>query len=150
MVLVPLDTPGVKVERMLETMGFLDPPGGHGEVSFTDVRLPAGAIIVVDECQKYMPARRGAADAPQWIKDLSTHRHLGLDFILISQHHTDASKRAAKTYDSAIAMHAKLEILRCSQWAIPSVDGIHRTMNWNCDSPQKPELSVKPSQVTVT
>jgi uncharacterized membrane protein len=32
--------------------------------------------------------------------------------ILISQHHTDASKRAAKSYDSAIAMHAKLEILR--------------------------------------
>jgi acyl-CoA dehydrogenase len=45
MVLVPLDAPGVKVERMLSTMGFMDSPAGHGEVSFTDVRLPSNAII---------------------------------------------------------------------------------------------------------
>ncbi len=45
MVLVPLPTPGVKVERMLSTMGFHDAPGGHGEVSFSDVRLPTSAII---------------------------------------------------------------------------------------------------------
>ncbi|HXA55226.1 MAG TPA: acyl-CoA dehydrogenase family protein [Solirubrobacteraceae bacterium] len=45
MVAVPLDTPGVKVERMLAAMGFDDAPGGHGEVSFTDVRLPASAIV---------------------------------------------------------------------------------------------------------
>jgi acyl-CoA dehydrogenase len=45
MVLVPLSTPGIKIERMLTTMGFYDAPGGHGEVSFADVRLPASAII---------------------------------------------------------------------------------------------------------
>jgi acyl-CoA dehydrogenase len=45
MVLVPLPTPGVRVERMLSTMGFHDAPGGHGEVSFSDVRLPASAIV---------------------------------------------------------------------------------------------------------
>ena len=45
MVLVPRDTPGVEVERMLTTMGFLDAPGGHGEVTFDDVRVPREAVI---------------------------------------------------------------------------------------------------------
>jgi acyl-CoA dehydrogenase len=45
MVLVPRATAGVQVDRMLSTMGFHDAPGGHGEVSFTDVRLPASAIV---------------------------------------------------------------------------------------------------------
>ena len=45
MVCVPRDTPGVEVVRMLDTMGFLDAPGGHGEVRFDDVRLRRDAII---------------------------------------------------------------------------------------------------------
>jgi acyl-CoA dehydrogenase len=44
-VAVPMDTPGVTVERLLPAMGYLDAPSGHGEVTFTDVRLPADAIV---------------------------------------------------------------------------------------------------------
>src|SRR5690554_4375477 len=45
MVLVPRNSPGVSVTRMLKTMGMYDEPYGHGEVEFNNVRLPKSAII---------------------------------------------------------------------------------------------------------
>lgn len=45
MVLVPLDTPGVTINRMLSVFGDHDPPFGHGEVTFTDVRVSTDNII---------------------------------------------------------------------------------------------------------
>jgi acyl-CoA dehydrogenase len=44
MILVPIDTPGLTIERSLPVFGYHDHEG-HGELSFTDVRVPAENII---------------------------------------------------------------------------------------------------------
>ena len=46
MILVPFETPGVKIERMLTVYGYDHAPHGHAEVTYTDVRVPASNLLL--------------------------------------------------------------------------------------------------------
>ena len=46
MILVPADSPGIQVHRMLSVYGYDDAPHGHGHITFTNVRVPLDAMVL--------------------------------------------------------------------------------------------------------
>ncbi|HEV3037398.1 MAG TPA: acyl-CoA dehydrogenase family protein [Candidatus Angelobacter sp.] len=46
MILVPFDTPGVKIERLLTVFGYDHAPHGHAEVTYSNVRVPLSNMLL--------------------------------------------------------------------------------------------------------
>ena len=44
-VLVPADTPGITIHRMLTVYGYDDAPEGHAEVIYDNVRVPLSNLV---------------------------------------------------------------------------------------------------------
>lgn len=47
---------------------------------------PPNSIILIDECQRLFRPRGNGAQVPKYVSELETHRHNGLDLVLITQH----------------------------------------------------------------
>ncbi|MCP8686068.1 zonular occludens toxin domain-containing protein [Marinobacterium sedimentorum] len=60
------------------------------ELSPDDVKtwyeLPHGSVVFIDECQNVFPPRNVRGEAPPHVSHLNTHRHYGIDIVLITQH----------------------------------------------------------------
>lgn len=87
------DKDGVVKRRPLFVNGFNDLKIEHQELDDEQIKsqafqdfLPYGSLIVIDEVQRLMGTRSAASKVPDFIQALATHRHHGLDIILITQH----------------------------------------------------------------
>lgn len=55
---------------------------GTSEHHFT---FPPGSVVVIDECQQFFRPRATGSRVPPYVSAFETHRHRGIDFILITQ-----------------------------------------------------------------
>lgn len=87
------DKDGVKKKRPLFVNGIPELKIEHEELTDEQIKaqpfqdfLPYGSLVIIDEAQRLMGTRSAATKVPQYIEALATHRHHGLDIVLITQH----------------------------------------------------------------
>lgn len=92
------------------------------------MEVPPGAIVVIDEAQKTFRNRSLGAVPPKHVTDLETHRHLGIDLVLITQHPSlidPAIRRLANRHQHMIRIYG-MEASTVHKWD---------SVKDNCDKP---------------
>lgn len=99
---------------------------------------PDGAIIVVDECQRIFRPRPSSSAVPEYVAQLETHRHRGLDFLLITQH------------PRLIDVHLRSLIEHHTHFGKTNL-GLRRKMEWTTGGAKDPEsrANIKEALVSV-
>lgn len=99
---------------------------------------PDGAIIVVDECQRIFRPRPSSSAVPDYVAQLETHRHRGLDFLLITQH------------PRLIDVHLRTLIEHHTHFGKTNL-GLRRKLEWTTGGAKDPEsrANIKEALVSV-
>lgn len=74
----------------------------NGADDYEWIGFAPGALIVIDECQRMFRPRAPSAKVPDVIAGFETHRHAGLDFLLITQDSTFLDSNVRKLLDRHI------------------------------------------------
>lgn len=132
----PIFVDGIK-DLDHDKINYFDIPEGES-IQTWPKWAPPGAIIVVDECQRIFRPRPSGSKVPDYVAELETHRHRGLDFILITQHPRliDINLR------SLIEHHTHLSKTNL---------GIRRKLEWTTGGAKDPEsrTNIKEALVSV-
>ena len=131
------DKDGQKKKRPLFVNGIEDLQLEHQLLTDEQIKeqpfqdfLPYGALVVIDEAQRLMGNRPAASKVPPFIEALATHRHHGLDIVLIMKKSidhgwfgffdpTDGSPHHKKGDDGSAAAKAALAEHNARQAAKP-------------------------------
>jgi zona occludens toxin len=71
------------LDQWTEPRSPVEGEGGNLQPYFT---FPEGSLIVIDEAQRFFPPRTNGSKVPEVIAAFETHRHVGIDFVLLTQH----------------------------------------------------------------
>lgn len=97
---------------------------------------PPRSIIVIDECQRVFRPRSVGKDVPEHVSRLETHRHQGVDIVLITQHPllTDTAVRRLVGKHLHVVRKFGTQAATIHEWA---------SVRDNCDKPAGRKDSIK-------
>ncbi len=87
-----------------------------------------GSVIVFDEVQEFWKPRPNGSAVPAWIQKLETHRHMGVDFILVTQNVmlVDRNVHALADRHLHVRRIANMKLATVYEW-----DHVSRTLNYS-------------------
>lgn len=101
--------------------------------------VPSNSIVVIDECQRIFRLRTIGAKVPDYVSELETHRHKGIDLVFITQHpmllDTNVRRLVGKHYHVArrfgMERSSIFEYESCKDQPLTKIDSATARHEWS-------------------